>query len=435
MPASLETPLKLSWKVGPSKGSEFANLTLAWSKYIPVQPTPKQLAFLLVPTTEALYGGAAGPGKSVALLMAALQYADVPGYAALILRRTYTDLSLPGALMDKAGEWLRPTDAHWQSDSKTWRFPGGGSLTFGFLESPQDKYRYQSSEIQFCALDELTQFPESDYRYMFSRLRRLKTSNIPIRMRAASNPGNIGHDWVKQRFLVEANDDRVFLRATLDDNPHLDRETYIKSLENLDPITREQLLRGDWSARQAGNKFKREWFQIVDAAPVCPRIRYWDMAGTEPKKGSDPDWTVGALLGRTKEGIIYICDIKRMRGSPGSVEALVRQTAELDGKSVPIVIEQEPGSSGVKVIDDYVRRVLFGWSVRGDHPTGSKEVRANPLSSQAEAGNVKLVRGPWINAFLDELELFPMGTHDDQADAVAGALGQIANSADLRIWL
>ena len=181
------------WTVGPQKGSQIDKLTLAWSKFIPVQPTAKQLAFLFLPTLEALFGGAAGPGKSVGLLMSGLQYVDNPHYAALLLRKSYADLSLPGALMDKAAQWLGGTAAVWQAEKKTWAFPSGATLTFGYLDNTQDKYRYQSSEFQFIGFDELTQFQETDYRYMFSRLRRCEGSDIPIRMRAASNPGNIGH--------------------------------------------------------------------------------------------------------------------------------------------------------------------------------------------------------------------------------------------------
>lgn len=425
------------WAVGPQKGSQIDKLTLAWSRFIPVQPTAKQLAFLFLPTLEALFGGAAGPGKSVGLLMSGLQYVDNPNYAALLLRKSYADLSLPGALMDKAAQWLGGTAAVWQAEKKTWAFPSGATLTFGYLDNTQDKYRYQSSEFQFIGFDELTQFQESDYRYMFSRLRRCEGSDIPIRMRAASNPGNIGHVWVQQRFMVEHNDDRVFLPARIEDNPYLDRVEYEKTLQELDPITRLQLLNGDWSARQSGNKFRREWFEIVDEAPIdCRWVRRWDMAATEAKPGKDPDWTAGCLMGVSSKRIIYVADIKRLRGTPGACEALVRQTAEMDGRSVAVRMEQEPGSSGVKVIDDYTRRVLMGFDFQGIPSTGNKEVRANPLASQAEAGNVKLVKGPWIGAFLDEVELFPLGSHDDQVDAASGALLDLTSEPEVSIgWI
>lgn len=374
-----------------------------------------------MPDFEVFYGGAAGGGKSDALLMAALQYVSVPGYAAILFRRTFTDLSLPGALMDRAHEWLQHTPARWIDRTKTWEFPSGATLSFGYLEHENDKYRYQSAEFQFVGFDELTQFTESQYTYLFSRLRRLAGSKVPIRMRSASNPGGVGHEWVYLRFIAG---DRPFIPASLDDNPYIDREEYLKSLQHLDSVTRAQLIRGDWTIRESGNKFRREWFEIVDDFPRDARfVRFWDLAATEPKPGRDPDYTVGALMGE-KDGIYYLVDIKRTRSTPRGVEALVRQTAELDGRRVDIYMEQEPGSSGINTIDYYRRRVLLGFSFRGLRSTGSKEVRANPVSAAAEAGNVKLVRewgAAWIPAFLDEIEVFPHGAHDDQVDAVSGA--------------
>jgi len=396
-------------------------------------PTAKQLAFLLLENfEEAFYGGAAGGGKSDALLMAALMYVDVPDYAAIIFRKTYQDLSLPGAMMDRAKDWLINTDAKWDDEKKTWRFPSGATLTFGYLDNESDHFRYQGAEFQFCGFDELTQHREPQYRYLFSRLRRLKNSTIPIRMRSASNPGGLGHDWVKQRFITEGiKANRPFIPASLDDNPYLDRDEYLKSLANLDPTTREQLLKGDWDARPPGTKFNRTWFEIVDAAPAdCKRVRRWDMAATEPKKGKDPDWTAGCLMGVSQSTkVIYIIDVKRMRGTPLTVENLIKQTAELDSKAVPIRMEQEPGSAGVKAIDDYRRRVLMGWDFKGIPSTGDKEVYAGPLSSQAQAGNVKLIRGIWVGDFLDEIEAFPGGSHDDQVDAVSKAFFDLTSGS------
>lgn len=411
--------------MGPSQ-SQIDKIELKWSDYIPAKPTAKQLGFLLLMTREAFYGGAGGGGKSYALLMAALQYVDYPEYAALLLRRTYKDLTKPGALMDIAQSWLGPSDARWSDREATWHFPSGATLSFGYLDNESDKWQYQGGSYQFIGWDELTQFYESYYRFLFGWNRRPANSAIPLRIRAASNPGGVGHDWVKQRFIVEPNADRVFMPARLKDNPHIDQESYIQSLMELDPVTRAQILEGDWSAREAGSKFRREWFQIVDVAPSDLRkVRFWDMAATEPKKGKDPDWTAGCLMGISSNQTLYIVDMKRIRTTPSGNEQLIKQMAELEGREVPVRMEQEPGSSGVGVIDDYRRRVLMGWDFKGIPSTGSKEVRANPLASQAEAGNIKLVRGPWINAFLDEVESFPGGAHDDQVDAMSGAFGEL----------
>jgi predicted phage terminase large subunit-like protein len=400
--------------------------TVRANKYIPHEPTAKQALFLMhdhIP--EILYGGSAGGGKSDALLMAALQYVHVPGYAALLLRRTYADLSLPGAIMSRSFEWLNGTDATWHDKEKTWKFPSGSTLSFGYLDSPRDHYRYQGSEFTFVGFDEVTQFKENQYLYLHSRLRRLENSNIPIRMRAASNPGDIGHEWVKSRFITEETRDKdcLFIPASLSDNPHLDRESYIQSLMKLDPITREQLLSGNWDVRPEGGLFKRAWLKLTDAIPRKMQLcRYWDKAATE----GGGDWTAGALIG-IDQGRVYVLDMKRVQERPAGVEALIYQTAQLDGPEVMIRMEQEPGSAGVDVIDHYARQVLVGYNFKGVKSTGSKVSRAAALSTAAEQGNLLIVNGPFAGALLDELVLFPTeGAHDDQVDALSGGYNSLA---------
>lgn len=349
----------------------------------------------------------------------------VKGYASIIFRRSYTDLALPGALMDRAHQWLDLTPAEWNERDKTWKVGGGGSLTFGYLEHEKDKYRYQSAEFQYIAFDELTEFLESQYTFLFSRLRRLAGSEVPLRMRAASNPGGEGHEWVKGRFVTG---DRVFIPAKLEDNPFLDLVEYEESLSKLDPITRAQLRDGNWDVVPGGHKFQRQWFKVVEDYPHgVPTVRYWDLAATEPKKGKDPDWTAGVKVCK-HEGQYWVLDVKRGRMRPKEVEELVKQTAQLDGRDTLVYMEQEPGASGVSMIDHYARSVLDGFAFRGNKVTGNKEIRANPVSSAAEAGNVFILNAPWNEAFLDELVLFPLGAHDDQVDALSGALEMITES-------
>jgi predicted phage terminase large subunit-like protein len=162
------------------------------------------------------------------------------------------------------------------------------------------------------------------------------------------------------------------------------------------------------------------------------------LAATEPKKGKDPDWTVGALLCHYR-GITYIVDIARFKSNPYQVEQAIALTAEMDGRDVTVSIEEEQGASGKSLMDHYRRNVLSGYTVRAVRPgsterlkygidnyvraSGSKVARAMPWASAAGAGNIMLVKGSWNKAFLDEIMQFPQGTHDDQVDAVSGAYG------------
>lgn len=186
--------------------------------------------------------------------MGALQYVDVPNFAAILFRRTFADLALPGALMDRSREWLTGSDARWNEQRKTWLFPSGATVTFGYLENENDKYRYQSAEFQYCAFDEVSQFTETQYTYLFSRLRRLAGSQVPLRMRSASNPPTTADgQWVKTRFVLQRNPKRPFIPAGLDDNPYLDKDEYLASLDNLDEVTRRALF--DWFASVEGLVF------------------------------------------------------------------------------------------------------------------------------------------------------------------------------------
>ena len=213
---------------------------------VPHYPWPKQIEFLRLDCREALYGGAAGGGKSDATLMAAAQYVHVPRYAALIVRKTYKDLSLPGAVMDRALEWWRGKwGIHWNPDDRRLTFPSGATITFGYLESEVDKLRYQGAEIQYLGVDEATQFPESRARYLMSRLRRHASFPVPIRARFTANPGGIGHDWVFNGFVKPGAKGR-FIPALAKDNPSIDFDEYMMTLDVLDPITKEQLKNGVW---------------------------------------------------------------------------------------------------------------------------------------------------------------------------------------------
>lgn len=405
------------------------------TKYFLHQPTGKQWAFLLLDDFEAFYGGAAGGGKSDALLMGALQYVDMPGYSAGLFRRSYGELSKPGAIMARSHEWLANTDAAWNAQEHQWRFPSGATITFGHVQYEQTVYTYQSAEYQYMGFDELTTFTETQYTFLLSRLRRLAGVQIPIRARGASNPGGIGHEWVKRRFVNPGHADRPFIPARLEDNPYLDQEEYDRALAQLPPVLRAKIREGDWEVTGGGIVFQRGWFKVLEHEPndLYPQVRYWDLAGTLPDGTNDPDWTVGVKAGRRPNKDFVVTDLLRMRSDPGTVKDFVTQTAMLDGKSVPIRIEQEPGQSGKAQIADY-QRALMGWDVQGVLSSGDKVTRASPVASYAHAGNVYVVLGSWLSDFLDEIDLFPLGSHDDQVDGLTGAFNELASGETGKVY-
>lgn len=418
-------------------------LTPKMTHYIKHVPTAKQSAFMLLDTKEAFYGGAAGGGKSDALLMCALQHVDIKGYSAIIFRKTFADLVKPGALIDRAKDWLiQFDDVKWVEKERAFYFLDSygkkrdirAVLQFGYLDSDNDKYTYQGGEYQFAGFDEMTHFSESNYRYIFSRCRRLKGTNIPIRLRGASNPPGAGQGiWVYNRFVnyETRKPGTIFIPAGLNDNPFLDKTEYKAALQELDPVTRAQLLEGNWTIRHEGNLFKREWFEEVDPTMLPAHrviVRSWDIASTKPnEKNEDPDWTVGMKVSECN-GIFYIEDICRFRDRPEIVESQIKTHALSDGFSVKILEEQQPGAAGQIVIDNR-KKVLEGYTYMPERTSGSKINRAEPVSAAAEQGRIKIVRGCRnIKEFYREAEAFPSesdGNHDDMIDALSQAFGKL----------
>ena len=405
------------------------------SPFCPEEPSMPQKVFLRTNAIEALFGGAAGGGKSSALLMSALQYVDIPGYSAILFRRTYADLSLPGALMDRFKSWIDGSDdIHWNANSYVATFPSGARISFGYLNNTNDYLRYKGSEFQFIGMDEVTEIRESDYRYMFSRLRRPNSgplAQVPLRMRSASNPAP---NWVRQRFIVEGLEkNRIFVPSKLTDNPGIDADSYRQALQALDPIERRRLEEGDWWSTTLGTLFERESVVIIDQEEVpivssaARVVRFWDLAATEPSQVTpNPDWTVGTLM-LFDGGIAYILDVKKARVRGEKVEQLIAQTAYEDGRGVAIRMEQEPGSSGKALVDQYARYVVPGYDFQGIRSTGDKVTRARPFAAATANGNVRVVRGTWLSDWLDELSSFPEACdHDDQVDSAVGAFTYLA---------
>lgn len=198
--------------------------------------------------------------------------------------------------------------------------------------------------------------------------------------------------------------------------------------------TRDELLRiksavGErtWSAlfqqkpiSTEGAMFLDKWFEKVDRAPASrTKVRAWDLAAT-----SGGDYTVGVLMSKDFQGSFYVEDVIRFRGTPLDVERKVLETARADGRSVQIRIPQDPGQAGKAQADNYLRK-LAGFIVKAVRPTGPKETRAAAFAAQAEAGNVRMFARNWNKDFVDELAMFPLGSHDDQVDAASDAFNAL----------
>ncbi len=415
--------------------------------------------FLSTPADIAVYGGSAGGGKTWALLLEPLRHVGRnKDFGGVIFRRTYPQITNEGALWDESQKLYPLVGGVPKQTTLEWQFPLGSRVKFAHMQYEQNKLDWQGSQIPYVGFDELTHFTKGQFLYVgLSRGR--STCGVRPYVRATCNPD--ATSWVKE-FLApwldksfpnpavsgelrwftmdggamvwcQAGDpdakSLTFIRASIWDNKILLAKDpgYLANLKALPLVERRRLLDGDWDIVTGGNMFRREWFEIVQEPPKHLRkVRFWDVAATEPKDGQDPDYTAGALVGLSSEGVYYVLDVQLVRTTPRGVERLILQTAELDGTAVPIWMEQEPGASGKAMIDHYARRVLQGFAFRGVPATGSKEVRANPLSSQAEAGNVKFIKGGWNGPVLDLISAFPTeGVHDDPVDAIAGAMAQL----------
>lgn len=233
-------------------------------------PQPKQAAFMARPEYEALYGGAAGGGKSDALVVEALRQVGIPHYKALIVRKTYPQLA---ELIDKSLNYYPRAypKARYNASAHTWTFPSGAKILFGSMQYTKDRTRYQGQAYDFIGFDELTHFTWDEYSYLFSR-NRPNGPGTRVYIRASANPGGVGHGWVKERFVTagkpmttiwedvtwrdprgqecRARQSRIFVPSSVFDNPALlnNDPDYVRRLASMPEADRNALLYGDWDS-------------------------------------------------------------------------------------------------------------------------------------------------------------------------------------------
>lgn len=437
-----------------------------------------QEQFLSSGADIVFYGGAAGGGKTFALLLEPLRHINNPNFSGIIFRRTSPPIAAPGGLWDEAmGLYPYLGGYAVKSPIRQFRFPSGAKIVMNHLQYVDTIYSYQGSQIPFIGFDELTHFEWKQFTYMMSR-NRSATAKIKPYIRGGCNPDP--DSWVAEfikwyidqetgyaikkksgivRYFVIISDEVVwdsdkdilfkkygiepksftFIPSSVYDNKILleNNADYIANLKAQDEVTREQLLNGNWKIRPAGGLyFKASQIAIVNSIPdkITAICRAWDLAATEKTPSNlSPDKTAGVLMARLRNGKFIILDVVGGCYNASNVRRLVKITGEQDKINYncnKIHIPQDPGQAGKEQAQSYVN-YLAGFSVKTEKVNGSKINRAEPLAAQWQAGNVYLLRGDWNKKFLNELEGFPDAMHDDFVDAAADAFTEVNKIRDI----
>jgi predicted phage terminase large subunit-like protein len=436
-----------------------------------------QCDFLSTLADIAIFGGAAGGGKSYALLLEPLRHFYNARFGAVIFRRNSVQVRNEGGLWHESVGLYTQLQGHPREAFLEWQFPTGSRVKFAHLELDRSVFDWQGAQIPLIGFDELTTFTERQFVFMLSRNR--STSGVPGYIRATCNPDAdswvrrwidwwIGDDgypiydrsgilryFIRQddvlcwgataeeliaRYGVERADIKTFtfIPAKLHDNPILMQKdpTYHANLRALSRVDRLRLEGGNWNVRaSAGNIFRAEWFPVINAVPSgwTQAIRYWDRAATKPSAGNpDPDWTRGLKLLKYPDGSFVVADLKSIRDTPGQVENLIRNVAAHDSNKVRIMSQCDPGSAGKSEAEHFVK-MLAGYAVRTEILTQNKVTRAKPVSAQCEVGNVRVLRAPWNEEFFKELENFgeEMVGHDDIVDVLSGAFNALTSGSSI----
>ena len=435
-----------------------------------------QEKFLSTEADIAIYGGAAGGGKTYALLLEPLRHMHVDGYSATIFRRNATQITIDGGLLDESMSiyGFLKNAVFKSSPQPHWIFGGKAKVSFRHIDGDRDLPKWQGSQICYIGFDELTLFDESQFFYMLSRNR--STCGVRPYVRATCNPdvdswvadfiswwidpdtgypiqersgilryfcrveGSVKWESSPEELALKYHVDTqlcksvTFIASSVYDNKILleNDPSYLANLHGLSLVERERLLNGNWKIRpSAGLYFKREQTRIVNTVPdnLVAVVRAWDLAATEINVvDKDPDRTAGVLMGRMANGQYIVLDVRRVAMNASSVRKLVKSTAETDKVEYgckKILIPQDPGQAGKEQAQSYVKE-LAGFNVKSRPVSGSKITRAEPFAAQWQRGNVLLLEGSWNDTFLDELVGFPDALHDDQVDAASDAFSAIA---------
>jgi len=443
------------------------------------QPGP-QTMFLSNNADIAVYGGAAGGGKSYALLLEAARHIDNADYGAVIFRREAIQITNEGGLLDTSFNMYSSVDATLRfSPHRQWVFPSGATVTFSHLHNQSDVNDWQGSQIPMIGYDELTHFTEWQFWYMFSRNR--STCGVRPYIRATCNPdadswvAELISWWIDQesgypiparsgviRYVVRVDGQLrwadtakellveypgsipksfTFIAATLADNKILTNSdpNYEANLRMLNRVEQERLLKGNWKIRPVkGSYFPSHCVGVLPTSPADVRVwvRRWDLAATEPNETNpNPNATASVLMGRRDNGRFVIANATNITKAAHVVREAIKNTASQDrndyGIRVITVLPQDPGQAGKEQAAN-MAVMLAGYRVETIRETGPKTTRAEPLSAQWQMGNVDIVEGTWNKEYLSQMESFPSGNvNDDLVDASSGAFLKCIEGANV----
>lgn len=446
------------------------------SRVIRPQKGPQE-KFIASSADITIYGGAAGGGKTFAILMDPLRYINVRGYRAVVFRHQYTQITASGGLWDESISMYTGIAGAYPNKSPKyhWTFGDRATIYFDFLNRDDDVHKWQGSQITAIFFDELTHFSERQFFYMLSRNR--STCGVKPYIRASCNPDS--DSWVarfitwwideetgypikersgKVRYMARQDNEIVwgdtreemeakgyseediksvtFIASTLQDNKILLEKdpSYLANLKALPIVEKERLLFGNWKIKPAaGLYYLRTQVTMVEQLPndVILWARGWDLAATSEDEKGDPAYTAGVLIGKRRNGRYIIADVVNRRLSAGDVRALIATVSASDKAKYGRVIErlpQDPGQAGKEQAQSYIK-FLAGYLVKTIPESGSKEMRAEPLAAQWQAGNVDVLIADWNEMYFNQAESFPESKFKDMVDASSSAFNEIENGA------
>lgn len=411
-----------------------------------------QTQFLTNNADIVLFASCVGAGKSLCLLVDAAKYVEkYPHFNALLLRRTYPELER-SLIKESKRLYSGKLNGQYHETKHLWTFPSGARIQFGSLDNDNDITSYRGIDWTYLGFDELTTFKWDHVQMLRAWNRTSKEKPVPLRFRATSNPGGVSHSevfeywhrWLdpdhpqhlKSNTILKTKDGKTIscVMAYMGDNPSIDEIEYKKQFTGFPEHIIDQLLNNDWKARPSECLyFKRQLIPILPAIPpnTTRSVRAYDLASST---GKNADYTASVKISRLDNGKYSVGDVKRAKLGPDEVEQLILKTAKADGRGVKIVLPLEPGAAG-KAWANHLGRALAGYVfafVPQTRSSGSKAVRAQPVSSQALSGNLSLVAGPYTKDFLDELEAFTDNpkdyAHDDMVDALALGFNELCHA-------